>query len=834
MSGSNYDPFDVSHTDQPYSGNMLNPDFARNLMAFGASMMTASNQRTPSGHLAFGTGVFGPVGAGIQGAMQQNLEAGKTRSSIGYQNAQTQGAQLDNQLKAMGLPYQQSLIELRSRLLSNPALMQQYMQQMGGGDGGLPGAATGQTAQGSDTPPPEGAYGRGGPGGSAAPPAEYMPFYKEASDRTGIPVDVLIAQHRQESGFNPNATGKAGEIGIGQVHPDTARNPGYGMAGVDPETLRDPRANINFSADYLKARGGAGNWTDQAHQRRALQAYNGGGDPNYVANVTRYLPAPTTGGSGQTQQQAAPAPTPAPEPTPAPYRVASIGAVPPPPNTAAQPPEPQAPPAPVPPAAQPQPVPRSQQTAQASPQAPTQTGPDPKAMATAQQYEQRASAIEFMRSLGVPAPGDPAGLRQAAQAWREFAFTGAKAAATQQAEVAAAGPKATAVAQAEFPTALAKLGYVLGQDGRMTAIAGGPADPARLGAVKAAEENAALPAKLAADGWMPNADGSGYVPIPGGKQDPRTIQQQTAAKSSGENVDIRQGGLARVMNADGSFSFIKNPQLEKVQLPDGTERYAHISPPPPGSPPGTQGDTTYVVDDKGKPVDAKITPMQEAFQRTRGTHLAEQQDKVDADAASAKESNYLFDNLRRDSQTWDMGKFADIEGEARAYLSAFAQAAGIETPGLNEKLADYQAFGKSSGMLLRTAVHDTSSRAAVQEYSMIGKTLPQPTTSRQGFNQIADQWQGLSDFRIAKQQFARGYQGNPQDFNTDFNTKVSPTSFMLNRMEQTAEGHQDAQAMLARMQATPEGKLLARRMLQQYQYAKTNGMFDSMPTEQAP
>jgi hypothetical protein len=148
---------------------------------------------------------------------------------------------------------------------------------------------------------PATAYGKGGPGSSVTVPPEYLPFYAEASKRTGIPVDVLIAQHRQESGFNPGATGAAGEIGIGQVAPATARSPGFGMTGVEPATLRDPRTNINFSADYLKARMGPNaNPADPNAIVSGLHAYNGGGDPNYVANVTRYLPQP-----GATQQAAA-------------------------------------------------------------------------------------------------------------------------------------------------------------------------------------------------------------------------------------------------------------------------------------------------------------------------------------------------------------------------------------------------------------------------------------------------------------------------------------------------------------------------------------------------
>ena len=132
-----------------------------------------------------------------------------------------------------------------------------------------------------------------------------MPHFQEASARTGIPVDVLIAQARQESNFDPNARGSAGEIGIGQIKPSTAAAPGYGVTPLSAADLTDPRKNINFAADYLKALLPPGaDPKDPAAIRAALLRYNGGGDPNYVNNVTRYLPAP--GGGGTTVAAARP------------------------------------------------------------------------------------------------------------------------------------------------------------------------------------------------------------------------------------------------------------------------------------------------------------------------------------------------------------------------------------------------------------------------------------------------------------------------------------------------------------------------------------------------
>ena len=148
-------------------------------------------------------------------------------------------------------------------------------------------------------------------GKMAQAPSDLAPYFDEASKMTGIPASVLMAKVQQESRFNPNAIGKAGEVGLAQIMPSTARDPGFGMQGVDPQSLRDPRTNILFGAQYLAARGkaaGVTDWNDRNQVAKALTAYNGGGDPNYAQHVMRFLPgqgAPSrvagalAGGGGQ-------------------------------------------------------------------------------------------------------------------------------------------------------------------------------------------------------------------------------------------------------------------------------------------------------------------------------------------------------------------------------------------------------------------------------------------------------------------------------------------------------------------------------------------------------
>ena len=210
-----------------------------------------------------------------------------------------------------------------------------------------------QQALGTNTPPAGGggagggvtipAYGTGGAGASATVPAEYMPYFQEASQKTGIPVDLLIAQARQESGFRADAKGAAGEIGVFQIKPSTAQSPGGGMAGVDPASITGPanvRNNILFGAQYLKSRMGGGDPSqpERVQDTQALRiAYNGlgaGGDPKYVENVFRYRPAPAQPGTA-TASAAPPAAAPGAQAPPAPYQVASNAPVAPPGSTAA-------------------------------------------------------------------------------------------------------------------------------------------------------------------------------------------------------------------------------------------------------------------------------------------------------------------------------------------------------------------------------------------------------------------------------------------------------------------------------------------------------------------
>jgi soluble lytic murein transglycosylase-like protein len=92
----------------------------------------------------------------------------------------------------------------------------------------------------------------------------------QAADAYGIPRGLFTALVEQESGFNARAVGYAGEAGLTQLMPGTAR--GLGLRVDDEVDERfDPQKNLMAGAHYLRQQFDAfGSW------EYALGAYNCG------------------------------------------------------------------------------------------------------------------------------------------------------------------------------------------------------------------------------------------------------------------------------------------------------------------------------------------------------------------------------------------------------------------------------------------------------------------------------------------------------------------------------------------------------------------------------
>ena len=79
-------------------------------------------------------------------------------------------------------------------------------------------------------------------------PAAWVSLVTQAAERRGIPPALGHAVAAVESGWNPDAQGAAGEVGLMQVMPATAAM--LGFRGTLAE-LADPATNIRLGVQYL-------------------------------------------------------------------------------------------------------------------------------------------------------------------------------------------------------------------------------------------------------------------------------------------------------------------------------------------------------------------------------------------------------------------------------------------------------------------------------------------------------------------------------------------------------------------------------------------------------
>ncbi|MBP2236874.1 soluble lytic murein transglycosylase-like protein [Sinorhizobium kostiense] len=78
--------------------------------------------------------------------------------------------------------------------------------------------------------------------------SQYTILIQSYAKQFGVPADLAHAIVRIESNFDAEARGRAGEIGLMQIKPATARMMGY--SGTT-KGLFDPETNIKFGMKYL-------------------------------------------------------------------------------------------------------------------------------------------------------------------------------------------------------------------------------------------------------------------------------------------------------------------------------------------------------------------------------------------------------------------------------------------------------------------------------------------------------------------------------------------------------------------------------------------------------
>jgi hypothetical protein len=217
-----------------------------------------------------------------------------------------------------------------------------------------------------------------------------------------------------------------------------------------------------------------------------------------------------------------------------------------------------------------------------------------------------------------------------------------------------------------------------------------------------------------------------------------------------------------------------------------------------------------------------MTPGQQKESEAYGGEVAKVLPALADKANQSRQSNFTLDQMRNESQTWDMGKGAQTLLTAGQYLKSAAAVLGMQNTFLDKPIADYESFNKNAGTLVRQAVKEVSSRAAVQEFNLIQKQLPSSDMTRKGFNQIADQFQSVNDFNIAKHQAGQAWRdaaGSMDKFETEWNKNITPTAFFVSRLPPDQVG-----ALKANLERTPEGRVTLRSLTKQLQWAHDHNL----------
>jgi hypothetical protein len=115
-------------------------------------------------------------------------------------------------------------------------------------------------------------------------PADLVPLFDAASAQSGVPVSLLAAVAKQESGFNPGAVSSAGAEGIMQLMPSTAS--GLGVDAFDPAQAIDGAAQL--LGGYLQQYNGSVPLTLAAYNAGPGAVAQYGGVPPYT-QTTAYV-----------------------------------------------------------------------------------------------------------------------------------------------------------------------------------------------------------------------------------------------------------------------------------------------------------------------------------------------------------------------------------------------------------------------------------------------------------------------------------------------------------------------------------------------------------------
>jgi hypothetical protein len=141
--------------------------------------------------------------------------------------------------------------------------------------------------------------------------------------------------------------------------------------------------------------------------------------------------------------------------------------------------------------------------------------------------------------------------------------------------------------------------------------------------------------------------------------------------------------------------------------------------------------------------------------------------------------------------------------------------------------ASYESFIKDGGALARAQARAISQQVGVQELNAVAGTMPGEENTQRGLDRTLAQIQGVSDYRLQKQQAMTNYMGqnagSNAGFEASFNKNISPYTYMFMRM---SDG--DRNDIRAQLSQTAGGRADLQRMNAQIDYIKANNL---IPTQ---
>ena len=319
MSGSMFDPREIQNSGL-YGG----------LSQFGAALADAGRPRLIMRE-GFGPGLLGAIGQGgaafgqgVQQGRQGAIQRGLLDQEIGQHNAWQQrlaGMPEDERaLYSAAGPKEGSAALLAERRRVKEMEDARALFQNSGLLGGMPPQQAPAVSPGYVG----GVLGAGNGGGDATPVSNYLrvepkvaqrletyrPIVSEASKAYGVPEKYIFAVMNGETGGRTGLIGDQGHpngasYGVMQVQEATARNPGFGIPGVDPQAMNDPKTNIMFATRLLAARAKANglDFNKPEDLPKIFALYNGSGPmaQAYGQRINGSL-LPTAGGAPPQQQ----------------------------------------------------------------------------------------------------------------------------------------------------------------------------------------------------------------------------------------------------------------------------------------------------------------------------------------------------------------------------------------------------------------------------------------------------------------------------------------------------------------------------------------------------